>query len=366
MTVWYDDDRQVTLYCGDCREVMPELSGITAVVTDPPYGLKFMGKEWDHGIPGEGFWTAIALACLPGAPLMSFGGTRTFHRLTCAIEDAGWWIRDCLMWLYGTGFPKSHDVSKAIAKGVGYWRGKAGKVLSENGSMSAPNYERTEKGVPVTEADKLWNGYGTALKPAWEPIILAMKPLDGTFAYNAVTHGVAGLNVDGGRVGTEFLPEQKAGQAQLGTFARSDMITPARVGRWPANVIHDGGTGLGSASRFFYCAKASKAERNCGCEDLPGKSYNMNRPHDSDPKMVPCINNNHPTVKPLALMRYLLTLVTYPERNIVLDPFMGSGSTGIVCVELGLPFIGIEKDEESFEIAKRRILASSNPNLQPR
>lgn len=478
---WESDG--VQLYCGDCLDVLPEISGLTAVCTDPPYGLSFMGKDWDRGVPGPHFWEAIAGACVPGAPMLAFGGTRTYHRLVCAIEDAGWEIRDCLMWLYGSGFPKSLDVSKAIDKHGGArvawfgawfrkWRQENGiaqkqvaalfpsktggltgcvanwelgfnmptpdqfntirdafglpfETIAEAerdvvgrhaGDMGGLGGERLGPGggditAPATDAAKLWDGWGTALKPAHEPICLAMKPPEGTYAQNALTHGVAGLNVDGGRIATDWAERSESWRcsghsvkpgdtSMFGTGGTGIHCDPQ--GRWPANVIHDGSdevvglfpasrqahsggtagwqqgdyvggapgmpverTGYddtgGSAARFFYCAKASKAERNAGCEGLPqrfaptmgqgigGKEHN---PDTATPK-----RNTHPTVKPLALMRYLLTLITMPQRNLILDPFMGSGSTGVACVGLGLPFVGIELDRGHFEIACRRIEA---------
>lgn len=402
---WQSGD--VALYCGDCLDVLPDLEGITSVCCDPPYGLGFMGKDWDHGVPGAHFWEAVSGACLPGAPLLAFGGTRTVHRLVCAIEDAGWEIRDRLQWIYGSGFPKSLDLSKAIGKAagaerevVGHSENQVGVGWADSGQARyKPDFDIT---TPATEAAQVWSGYGTALKPAHEPICLAMKPLSGMFAQNALEHGVAGLNVDGGRIptlGETFSTPQNtpgnregvvgaawqaSGNADSNQAAQRASIERTQTkGRWPANVIHDGSaevvglfpvtggggqpqqrarrsspvqfggasrpeykpyadtaTGGGSAARFFYCAKASRAERNMGCEGLP----------DAD--------GAHPTVKPLALMRYLLTLVTMPQRNLVLDPFMGSGTTGVAAVLEGLPFVGIELDPGYFEIACRRIEAA--------
>jgi len=326
-----------------------EAGSIDSVITDPPYGLDFMGKEWDHGVPGVQFWVEALRVAKPGATLFAFGGTRTWHRLAVAIEDAGWEIRDTIMWVYGTGFPKSHNIGKAIDKAA-------------------------------TSAAKTWDGYGTALKPAWEPIIIAMRPIDGTFANNAQAWGVAGLNIDEARVGAEVLVGKVAGQSTIGTFERTNMFTPERVGRWPANLIHDGspevlagfpelgraghtngggktpiyGSGenityrasstmdtkekrghndTGSASRFFYCAKSSKSERT----------------HQGR------VGNRHPTVKPLALMEYLCTLTKTPYGGTVLDPFMGSGSTGVAALRVGRPFIGIEQNAESFLTAQERL-----------
>ena len=453
---FYQDDG-ATLYHADCRDVLTEIQGITAVVTDPPYGLSFMGKGWDHGIPGKHFWEIIGAACLPGAGLFAFGGTRTYHRLVCAIEDAGREIRDCLQWLYGSGFPKSHDISKGIDADAcrdeltdrlgrspttdefkaawATWRETVGikpgheEFANRNNLSSVQSFTGTLGGqggfdrpwmndpekveayhaltAPATDVAKTWHGYGTALKPAHEPICLAMNPIDGTFAANAVKHGVAGINVDRGRIGSGDPlvrpPVPKSNNAGFGTgLGEGVQVEPA--GRWPANVIHDGSDEVlakfpataaskgtprhnrdhksvakgrelpnitrghddsgGSAARFFYCAKASKAERNRGCDDLPLTAKPLmgefrTNPGRTTPKSSPTPRaNNHPTVKPLALMRYLLTLVTMPERNLVLDPFAGSGSTGVACKELGLPCILIEQDESHCKIIAARIAAA--------
>jgi site-specific DNA-methyltransferase (adenine-specific) len=297
---------RVEIVNGDSLLVLQLLddNSVDAIVTDPPYGLSFMGKKWDYDVPSEELWRQCFRVLKAGGHLLCFAGTRTQHRMAVRIEDAGFEIRDMIAWVYGSGFPKSLDVSKAIDKAAGHWRGKAGEVVSDNGAMSGGNYERTPKGDPITAAAVAWQGWGTALKPALEPITVARKPLIGTVAENALQHGTGAINVDGCRVGE----------------------------RWPANFIHDGSEQvtdlLGSAARFFYCAKASKRDRDEG--------------------------NHHPTVKPTDLMRYLCRLVTPPD-GIVLDPFMGSGSTGKAAVLEGFRFIGIEREEEYCEIAKARI-----------
>ncbi len=377
---------------GDCREVMQAMDAesVDSIVSDPPYGLSFMGKGWDHGVPGVEFWEAALRVAKPGAHLLAFGGTRTFHRLTVAIEDAGWDIRDCLMWVYGSGFPKSHDVSKAIDKAAGAERELGPKRVSADGTVAHDGagkrhegYERpwradkqavernTRISYPATDAARQWQGWGTALKPAWEPIILARKPLSGTVAENVLRHGTGALNVDGCRVVDEVLAAQVRGVTRMGTFQDAEgNETPERTCRWPANVIHDGSeevvgmfpvtaasksggkagwqdqyvggtykpierTGYdeapGSAARFFYCAKASKADRDEGCEA-----------------------NHHPTVKPTALMRYLCRLITPPD-GLVFDPFTGSGSTGKAAMLEGFRFLGAELSPEYIEIARARI-----------
>jgi len=473
---------------GDCCEVLKNVAAdtFTAVVCDPPYGLEFMGKEWDKlgahteartrrekeikhpikgpyiraGVNGYGRngvamqlwhqqWAEAVLRVLkPGGFLLAFGGTRTHHRLICGLEDAGFEIRDCLMWLYGSGFPKSLNISKAIDKAAGAERDMiATRRGTGNTKMCGLARGKgfgvtVEETVPATPAAKQWDGYGTSLKPAWEPIIVAMKPLDGTFAANALKHGVAGVNVDGCRIGTDWTtdPTRRGWQGGNATNSKSIFGTsgqqiqgvlskPHSSGRFPANLIlshhpecvqvgvkkvratgggptpgkskstdeiygeyakrslvhHRDADGLetveawdchpdcpmgmfpeshstkgngtsndpwlggglwndrntysdsGSAARFFYCAKASRKERTCNGQ----------------------VDNKHPTVKPLALMRYLLTLVTYPGGNYILDPFCGSGSTLVACKQLGLKAMGIDKDRQSVTLSRAR-LADTN------
>lgn len=343
--------------CCDCATLPQRFDPdtFTSVVTDPPYGLKFMGKAWDHGVPGTLYWEAIANVCRPGAHLLAFGGTRTFHRLTCAIEDAGWEIRDCLMWLYGSGFPKSHDVSKALDKSagaerkvVGYDLAKAKQATGQEGTVGHGDRCANDGAIttPATAGAKTWDGYGTALKPAWEPIILARKPLIGTVASNVLRHGTGALNIDGCRVGTSdrySYPQGPGGKSHhYSSSKRSAEVHPNPteshpLGRWPANVIHDGDEGvvgpMGDAARFFYCAKAGQKERTAGGG----------------------VENRHPTVKPLVLMRYLLKLVASPEENYVLDPFCGSGSTLVACKQMGLGCVGLDIDRESIIATIKRL-----------
>jgi DNA modification methylase len=374
----------VRFFHGDCLEKMRELGDgtIDSIVTDPPYGLSFMGKGWDHGVPGSEFWVEALRVAKPGTHLLAFGGTRTYHRLAVAIEDAGWEIRDCVMWVYGSGFPKSHNVSKGIDKASDF----NGEVIGtekidigiQGGSMHTgrkTNVVERKIRKPSPNASK-WGGWGTALKPAYEPIIVARKPLTSTVAENVLRHGTGAINVDGCRVGSEERYNLAAGNKANGNSLNmsrvgmpQDAEGQAVFGRWPANLIHDGsdevvglfpsphGAGSlrqnqrdttgeakgmfqahgagghrfgdsGSAARFFYCAKASKADRDEG--------------------------NGHPTVKPTDLMRYLCRLVTPPE-GIVLDPFMGSGSTGKAAMLEGFDFVGIEKEADYIKIAEARI-----------
>lgn len=347
---------------GDCLEVMQGMddNSIDTIITDPPYGLKFMGKRWDYEIPSIDHFTEMLRVAKPGAFLLCFGGTRTFHRIACNIEDAGWEIRDTMMWTYGSGFPKSLDISKAIDKAAGAEREVVGTYQSpENttgfkGQSKGAVFQRQEDRnitAPATPEAKTWQGYGTALKPAYEPIIVAMKPVT-TFAANALEWGVAGLWIDGGRVETgevgkprEYAQrEHRENWRITGGTNGSGATSPA--GRFPANIILDEEAGAmldeqsGGASRFFYCAKASKAERNMGCK-----------------------NNGHPTVKPLALMEYLCKLTRTPSGGIVLDPYCGSGTTGMAAVKTGRDFIGIELDPDYCEIARRRI-GAVEPQLE--
>jgi DNA modification methylase len=383
------------ILAGDCREVMAtfDAESVDSIVSDPPYGLSaaknsgksscggFMGKKWDHGVPGVDFWTEALRVAKPGAHLLAFGGTRTYHRLACAIEDAGWEIRDCVMWVYGSGFPKSHDVSKAIDKAAGAEREVVGynekvNVYSDRHAFRARQVGDPYGKSPITSATtseaKQWQGWGTSLKPAHEPVVVARKPLIGTVAQNVLTHGTGGLNIDGCRIpsGDALGRTYGGGNEIYGKYsmAKGTRTGDELTGRWPANLIHDGSdevvglfpqTGAskasnrgsvkifeqgegqwigqsterghndngGSAARFFYCPKASKKDRE---------------------------GSTHPTIKPTDLMRYLCRLVT-PPGGVVLDPFMGSGSTGKAAILEGFRFIGIEREAEYVEIARARI-----------
>ena len=416
------------IHNGDCAEVMAsmESNSVDAIVTDPPYGLAFMGAKWDSFNGGSGnqtiserqaegkryadenkgapryanshgkkvtqgemvafqeamtpiFEEALRVA-KPGAHLLCFGGTRTFHRMACAIEDAGWEIRDCIMWVYGSGFPKSMDVAKAIDKSTGY----VGEVVGERtvdvgmqgGHMHAGRKQQQQQVRSLSDQAKKWEGWGTCLKPAWEPIIVARKPLDGTVANNVLKWGTGALNIDACRVPTHSdgpgtTPKSSTGGRRGSMAGAMDRVAyDGDKGRFPANLVHDGSqmvldlfpdtqradghrirrnanhdnvyggyTGKqpsgtmhsdfgGSAARFFYCAKASKKDRGEG--------------------------NNHPTVKPIALMEWLVKLVT-PQGGVVLDPFAGSGTTLVACEQLGFDSIGIEREAEYVEIIKRRL-----------
>jgi len=508
----------MNLMLGDCLQVMRgmEAESVDAIVTDPPYGLSFMGKKWDYDVPSVEVWRECLRVLKPGGHLLAFAGTRTQHRMACNIEDAGFEIRDMIAWVYGSGFPKSLDVSKAIDNAGGVVSSKQAKLLRDRRELAGMSREEVAKhigctpssvrdweegraravGAPIefiipspeyrtklaillgyssderrligettdrrgdgsvygvghsgevrsgghTDAAKQWSGWGTALKPAMEPITVARKPLIGTVAENVLRHGTGAINVDGCRV--EMASEEDAAEHRYnceggykrqknwhlndtskGTLAsgwKKPTGEPPQVqGRFPANIIHDGsdevvglfpqaGNGWkrnygeedykgrqyaggsfggggyrggstycdsGSAARFFYCAKASKRDRDEGCEGLeervagvgdvdessgrdstkPGNQYGEGSRRRVEAGLSPTMprRNHHPTVKPTDLMRYLCRLVT-PPNGIVLDPFMGSGSTGKACVLEGFGFIGIEREADYIEIARARIEA---------
>jgi DNA modification methylase len=430
--------------CIEAMKAMPDNS-VDSIVTDPPYELGFMGKSWDAS--GIAFnvevWREALRVMKPGGHLIAFSGSRTYHRMAVAIEDAGFEIRDQIMWVYGSGFPKSHNVSKGIDKAAGAEREVVGDKLdrpgyhlnghqSPTGAFSAGISSSTPESrlnsalitAPATAAAKQWDGWGTALKPAHEPIVLARKPLIGTVANNVLTHGTGGLNIDGSRVvadGENFdnLKSRPIGKLNTRRNDETDEEFDVRVnespeqlaalaklkelGRWPANFIHDGSdevvalfpdlkgkigmvgntggnnkiygkfnrqenqtpgtTDSGSAARFFYCAKASKRDRNEGLDGFEvkvgAKQFNEGmegklRSDGSEIKTAIAQTNHHPTVKPTTLMQYLVRLVT-PPNGIVLDPFMGSGSTGKACAYEGFDFIGIEQSAEYVAIAQARI-----------
>jgi site-specific DNA-methyltransferase (adenine-specific) len=329
--------------------------------------LSFMGKDWDHGVPGEAFWREALRVAKPGAYLVAFGGTRTYHRLTCAIEDAGWEIRDCLSWLYGSGFPKSKNVSLAIDKGEGHPnRGRA--IPTASRFQNASDTELTSNPVAAYEAKtdlaRKWQGWGTALKPAWEPIILARKPLMGTVASNVAQYGTGGINVDGCRIGTDIITTQGGDKFPkiYGKYATCPESTHS--GRWPANVcLDEDAAGMFPESRFFYTSKASRREREAGLEGMPEREYPVAviqtqgvglAGESLNGKQVARSRNHHPTVKPIALMRWLCRLVT-PKGGLILDPFTGSGTTGCAAVLEGFRFVGVEREPEYAAIAEKRI-----------
>lgn len=331
-----------TILPGDCLQVLRMFPDcyFDSIVTDPPYGLSFMGRKWDYDVPSVDVWVECLRVLKPGGHLLAFAGTRTQHRMAVRIEDAGFEIRDMIAWVYSTGFPKSHN---------GEWG-------------------------------------GTALKPALEPITMARKPLAGTVEANWREHGTGALNIDGCRVEPTGESRERVGEAsQDRRYAKNGVTdfaaTPGvrggdPAGRWPANLIHNGSdevVGLfpmqtsGSAARFFYCAKASKADRDEGLDHLPeteAADFDQRPSGDFAARMnrirPPVLKrNHHPTVKPTELMRYLCRLVT-PPGGVVLDPFMGSGSTGKAAVLEGFRFVGVEREAEYVEIARARIAGATN------
>jgi site-specific DNA-methyltransferase (adenine-specific) len=378
-TVLVDDMRLVLA-------LMPAES-VDSIVCDPPYEYGFMGKAWDS--TGVAFdpatWAACLRALKPGGHLLAFGATRTVHRIACAIEDAGFDIRDQIAWMFGSGFPKSHDVSKAIDKAVGQWRGRAGAAHVVKRSFGQL-YERTDKGDPITNDAKQWQGWGTALKPAMEPVIVARKPLVGTVAANVLAHGTGAINVDGCRIGDEVMinqPGPTAPRLAMGGGWREDASPTQAVGRWPANVILDDEAGQAlnemsgtlATSRFFYSAKADGAERDAGLERLPSMSpgeivnraegsVGISSPGAGAGRSADGRRNIHATVKPIDLMRHLCRLVT-PPGGVVLDPFFGSGTTGVAAILEGFDIIGVEMDTAHACIAWHRCDEWSRRQLAP-
>ena len=466
---------------GNCLELLAEMpdNSVDSIVTDPPYELGFMGKSWDNsGIAyNVELWSQALRVLKPGGHLLAFGGSRTYHRLASAVEDAGFEIRDQIMWLYGSGFPKSLDVSKAIDKSDAglarrkrdlrftEWMRSAGitakqidkitgtfmghhytthptqpsvataelfdvlrpylpevpaeieemvrertiesknfknrevvgtetKARSTTGNSALPTvggeteYQTWNITAPSTPAAKQWDGWGTALKPAHEPIVVARKPLISTVATNVLTYGTGALNIDGSRVGTTDnfdglkgrpitkLATRREGETNeeykdrvLESPGQQEALAKLKdLGRWPANVIHDGSEEVleyfGEPQRFFYCAKASKSERNAGLEGLPEKSnLRVNAPRESEElKTQTIVKNFHPTVKPIALMRYLVKLVT-PPNGTVLDPFLGSGTTAVAAILEGFNWMGCEMTEDYWPIIEARVAWAE---LQPK
>ncbi len=346
---------------------------VDSIVTDPPYELGFMGKKWDSsGIAYNWETWSLCLDLLKsGGHLLSFGGSRTYHRMAVAIEDGGFEIRDQIMWLYGSGFPKSLNIGKAVDKKQDNDREVVGKVRAGKNALgqdSGWNNHNNRTEIKVTKGNSEYEGWGTGLKPAHEPIVLARKPIsEKTITDNVLEHGTGGINIDGCRVGLSegddirlggkgtWKTDKMAKDVYVGGYNGTDTRS-SELGRFPANVIHNGLQE--DWARYFYCSKASKKERNFGLIDLEDKQYSFDgrkkeieNPFQRNKSVA---KNNHPTVKPIKLMQYLCRLIT-PKGGTVLDPFMGSGTTGLACKNEGFDFIGIEKEEEYFEIAKARL-----------
>lgn len=333
------------LILGNCLDKLKELNNntIDSIVTDPPYGLSFMGKKWDYDVPSQEIWEECLRVLKPGGHLLAFAGSRTYHRMAVRIEDAGFEIRDQIMWIYGSGFPKSHNIGKAVDKKLN-------------------NSE--------------WEGWGTALKPAHEPIVMARKPFKGTVVDNVLQWGTGGINIDDGKIETnENLNYGNGIKTNVG-FMLSPQNNQRPVyngkGRFPANVIFDEEAGKildeqsENASRFFYSPKTSKKDRNEGLDAFEEKlvgsmvgTQNGSMFTGSGNVRNNKLKNHHPTVKPTDLMLYLIRLVT-PKNGTTLDPFMGSGSTGKAAIRGRFDFIGIEREKEYFDIAEARIQHEQN------
>jgi DNA modification methylase len=416
---------------GDSRDLLKLLrpNSVDAIVTDPPYGLSkqpdmrevlthwlagddyrasgggFMGKTWDSFVPGPALWRQCYEALKPGGHLLAFFGTRTYDLGVTALRLAGFEVRDMVSWLYGQGFPKSLDISKAIDDELGterksggtsntrceYWdRGEECRGHGAETSQAGPTVHTrpTLAGSPEAEAAQ---GWGTALKPACEPIVVARKPLDGTYASNFMAHGTGGLNIDGCRIEGAYETRARdttGGASMFNLGAGGGAFVPARLldaqtgerpsgkrkpGRTKGGMMRGAGTeyhdegaeaSTGGASRFFFCAKAAKSEKNAGCTHLPIKSSGemtdredgsagLNSPRAGAGRGGGS-HNPHPTVKPIALMRWLCRLVT-PRDGLVLDPFAGSGSTGVAALAEGFQFVGVEMTEEYLPVLKARI-----------
>jgi len=425
----YYFSQRFNLFNGNAKEVLTFMASnsIDSIVTDPPYELGFMGKSWDStGIANDvELWKEVLRVLKPGGHLLSFGGSRTYHRMAVAIEDAGFEIRDQIMWVYGSGFPKSLNIDKAIDKAAGVEREVLG-VKRMQPDIRGNNYAQGKRDYagdtvpqyitePATAAAKQWQGWGTALKPAHEPIVLARKPVEGTVANNVLTYGVGGINIDGTRVGSEggttgseYIPNDTPIYGK--GLGNSGEVVQLNTGRFPANFIHDGSdeimalfpnvkgqvgmtkdvgghrfivgdldsvqkftkgtTDSGSAARFFYCAKANKRDRNEGLDGFEeiqvtgGGGLTAELRADGSLETASAGGkygsikakkaNHHPTVKPTDLMQYLCRLIT-PPNGTILDPFLGSGSTGKAAMYEGFNFVGIELTDEYLPIAKARI-----------
>ena len=354
---WQSDCGRAIIYTGDCLDVIPHLKEemFHAIVTDPPYNLSFMGNSWDSHRESFQDWMRVRAEKMlkvvrPGAYILSFGGTRVWHRMCCGIEDAGWEIKDMIFWLYSTGFPKGLDISKAIDKEYGAVREETNVVkrnsalggILHRDSVGSGGYGFKEvfgKTEPVTEAAKQWKGWNTTLKPAVEPIVMAQKSCKESIALNTLSYGCGGINIDACRIGDGDVRRTSNGGVGhktnpiYGEFRHKDKVDQfdTTVGRHPTNMIHDGSEEvlglLGEAARFFYCPKADESDR----------------PHGRNSSV-------HPTVKPLELMQYLVKLVCV-RGGTVLDPFMGSGSTGCAVLKEGMKFVGIELNEDGTNYA---------------
>ena len=416
------------LLLGDCLDKLKELddNSVDSIVTDPPYGLAIMGKKWDYDVPSQEIWEECMRVLKPGGHLLAFAGSRTYHRMAIRIEDAGFEIRDQLMWIYGSGFPKSMNVGMKVDEKLGNKRELVERPKSEQRPNADNSRDKNKDigGFAMSDnkyksvGNSEWEGWGTALKPSHEPIVMARKPLIGTVVDNVLEWGTGGINIDESRIQHDE-PVKTTTRTEKGDTWNeknsglrnnpSNMASADPKGRFPANVIFDEEAGKildeqtgilksgfmkagtkrimsegdantygyydsdttyndtygdsGGASRFFYCPKTSKTDRNEGLDDfekksrsdankMMGKSGNFKTGSGNDRTTE--FKNNHPTVKPTDLMLYLIRLVT-PKDGTTLDPFMGSGSSGKAAVRGGFDFVGVEREEEYMKIAKARI-----------
>jgi site-specific DNA-methyltransferase (adenine-specific) len=399
--------KEINLMLGDNMESLKKLAdnSVDSIVTDPPYGLSFMNKKWDYEVPSIDFWKEALRVLKPGGHVLSFGGTRTYHRMVVNMEDAGFEIRDQIMWIYGSGFPKSLNIGKAYDKKEGNEREVTGENKNHRLNTDVENQIGLLGGHPhngdglVTKGTSQYEGWGTGLKPANEPICLARKPLsEKTIVDNVIKWGTGGINVDGCRIGTDDNLNRNDGSVDSNIYGGGNGFGGIHYenegGRWPANILFDedaaaeldkqsgisksaggekkyelktdtnigGGNEYfhyddkGGASRFFYVAKVSKKERNLGLDDSFDKKTKGYRPGEAlGGQQIDVIKKNtHPTLKPINLMNYLIKLVT-PEGGVILDPFMGSGSCGIAAALGNFSYIGMELDENYHQIAEQRI-----------
>jgi len=435
------------LLLGNCLDRLKELddNSVDSIVTDPPYGLSFMGKKWDYDVPSQEIWEECLRVLKPGGHLLSFAGSRTYHRMAVRIEDAGFEIRDQIMWIYGSGFPKSHNIGKAVDKlqgnkreVIGYSENNpdlrdVGRISKENSGINKLSFGQGQgakrQKTPIDKGTSEWEGWGTALKPAHEPIVMARKPLsEKTVVDNVLEWGTGGINIDDSRIVTDETitnhsrsAESSVSKGKYGDSSeqKTHQTDGQTLGRFPANVIFDEEAGkildeqtgelstvgspkkidnsktsifgagvpgfqmfddTGGASRFFYCPKTSKRDRNEGLDGFgdkngvkqftdkgglkckkcnkwknSGNPCRCDEPEYEQQQWNGTIDkNSHPTVKPTDLMLYLIRLIT-PNGGTTLDPFMGSGSTGKAAVRGGFDFIGMEMETDYMEIAKARI-----------
>ena len=368
-----------TIMTGDNRETLKTLAdnSVDAIITDPPYGIDFLGKAWDANTGAIETYTECLRVLKPGGHILAFSAARTYHHLAITLEQAGFEIRDQIMWIYSSGFPKAQDIGKAIDKragnkdanyvgvsktnkqknketkdgindfGGGVFCSKCNRTINQSIINACPEQPCGQVYTHQTEDGKTWAGWKTQLKPAHEPICMARKPFKGSTLDNVLTHGLGALNIDATRIPYEDLQYTQ--------------------GRFPSNVLGE----IDGYQKFFYCPKVSRKERHVGFEtkDIPTNpngmlddSYNdATRGQNYNDIALTKSGNNHPTVKPIELMKYLINLVT-PPNSVVLDPFNGSGSTGMAAVELGHTYIGCELDPAYVDIATKRITAWNTPD----